>query len=106
MDPTPNTLRYCKETVFELSLRIPFVIRDPRASQLSIGGSTRVFAENIDIYRTLADLAGVPNVEAGVDGVSLAPLLRNTAVAGPAMLVSKPAAYGQHARCLRNVTDG
>lgn len=96
----------CKETVFELSLRIPFIIHDPLAAPTAVGGSTRVFAENIDIYRTLATLAGVPDVEAGVDGVSLAPLLREPATAEPAMLRSKPAAFGQHARCLRNATNG
>lgn len=96
---------WCKETVFELSLRIPFLIRDP-LSVVKPGSTTRVFAENIDIYRTLAELAGLPEPEAGVDGTSLAPLLRVGESAERAMLLSKPAAFGQHARCLRNATNG
>ena len=42
---------WCKETVFELALRIPLMIRFPGADPSSIGSTTRVFAENIDIYR-------------------------------------------------------
>ena len=97
---------WCKETVFELSLRIPFMIRDPRAHGAAVGGRSRVFAENIDIYRTLAELSGAGAVEPGVDGASLAPLLRVPGGAAAAALRSaKGAAYGQHARCLRNVSD-
>lgn len=81
------------------------LIRHPGADPSAVGGTTRVFAENIDIYRTLADLAGADKVEAGVDGVSLAPLLRSPAASTAAMLLSKPAAFGQHARCLRDATN-
>ena len=56
--------------------------------------------------RTLADLAGVPGVEQGVDGVSLAPLLRSFASATDRLLAEKRAAFGQHARCLRDVQNG
>lgn len=73
------------------------------------------------VCRTLADLAGVPDVEEGVDGMSLASLLRESLkikefalmyVKGSPekstqmMILTKPAAFGQHARCLRNVSDG
>jgi hypothetical protein len=100
-DPLARRHR-CKETVFELALRIPFMIRYPGAHPAAIGGTTRVFAENIDIFRTLADLAGVPDVESGVDGVSLAPLLRTPTTSTSEMLRTKPAAFGQHAHCLRD----
>jgi iduronate 2-sulfatase len=102
--PVSRHQEWCKETVFELSLRIPLIIRDPLAV-VAPGSTSRVFAENIDIYRTLAELAGLPSPEAGVDGTSLAPLLRDVG-AESAMRVSKPAAFGQHARCLRNASDG
>jgi hypothetical protein len=93
----PEHNEWCKETVFELALRIPFMIRFPGAEPSTVGSTTRVF------YRTLADLAGVPDVEAGVDGTSLAPLLRSNPQASTArMLVSKPAAFSQHAHCLRD----
>lgn len=39
--------QWCKETVFELALRIPFMIRDPSASPAAVGSTTRVFAENV-----------------------------------------------------------
>lgn len=97
---------WCKETVFELALRIPFLIRYPGADTAAVGGTTRVFAENIDIYRTLADLAGVPHVEPGVDGTSLAPLLRTPRHSTALMLQTKNAAFGQHARCLRDPRNG
>lgn len=50
------------------------------------------------MYRTLADLAGLPSPSADVDGTSLAPLLDNpTQTVGPAF---KTTAYSQMARCL------
>jgi hypothetical protein len=51
----------CKTTLFELALHIPFMIRDPRptAPHGHSGEVTAAFAENIDIYRTLAELAGL-----------------------------------------------
>ena len=96
---------WCKETVFELALRIPFMIRYPGADPAAVGGTTRVFAENIDIYKTLADLAGVPEVEEGVDGLSLAPLLRTPRASTAELLRQKSAAFGQHAHCLRDVKN-
>ena len=68
---------WCKTTLFELAVHIPFMIRDPRAPHGNTGERTMAFAENVDIYRTLADLAGLSSeVDASVDGHSLAPLLR------------------------------
>ena len=50
---------WCKTTLFELAVHIPFMIRDPRAPHGHTGERTMAFAENVDIYRTLADLAGL-----------------------------------------------
>jgi iduronate 2-sulfatase len=43
------------------------------------GSSTRQLAESVDVYPTLAELAGlpVPDVPQGLDGISLVPVLRN-----------------------------
>ena len=84
------------------------MIRFPGADPAAVGGTTRVFAENIDVYRSLADLAGVPDVEHGVDGVSLAPLLRNPGAGTEATLMAAKgnAAFGQHAHCLRDPKHG
>ena len=92
---------WCKTTLFELALHIPFMIRDPRPSAPygHSGAVTAAFAENIDIYRTLADLAGLKTeVESSVDGVSLAPLLVNPDhTKNPK---AKHAAFSQQAHCL------
>lgn len=65
------------------------------------------FVTNIDVYRTLSDLAGLPVPEAGVDGVSFAPLIRAPGSAAAMALVRRnfSAAFSQHARCLNNNTD-
>jgi hypothetical protein len=87
---------WCKETNFELSLRIPFMVHVPGAA----AGRTSAFVENIDIYRTLSALAGLPEPEVGVDGVSLAAVVQTGGRATP----PKTAAFSQHAHCLRNDT--
>ena len=77
------------------------MIRDPRPSAPygHSGETTAAFAENIDIYRTLADLSGLEaKVESSVDGVSLAPLLVNPDhTQNPK---AKRAAFSQQAHCL------
>ena len=88
-----------KQTVFEVATRIPYLIRDPRAKP----GRTHAFAELIDIYHTLSDLAGAPTPEEGVQGTSLAPIVRQSAG-----VVGKTAAVTQMARCFggkRGVND-
>mmetsp|Transcript_96 Transcript_96/g.294 ORF Transcript_96/g.294 Transcript_96/m.294 type:complete len:210 (-) Transcript_96:63-692(-) len=66
-----------KMTNFELGVRIPFIIRVPWLAS-SIGRRTNALAEAVDMYRTLADLAGIPvpdNESHGVQGESLVPAL-------------------------------
>lgn len=65
---------WCKHTNFETSTRIPFLIVDPRKGNQGQRTHTRV--ELIDLYPTLADLAGL-NVPSRVDGKSLTPLIAN-----------------------------
>ena len=86
-----------KQTVFEVATRIPFIIRDPRHT---LGGRrTTGFAELIDVYKTLAELSGAPPPEAGVQGTSLAALVRGDASA------AKDAAFTQMARCFSGHID-
>jgi len=93
---------YCKTTLFDLALHIPMLIRDP-SRPASRGATSFGFAENLDIYRTLADLAGLPPPPEGapdaVGGSSLAPLLDDpTNAAGGA----RDAAFSQQAHCFRD----
>ena len=74
------------------------ILRAPGTKFGRSGQHTRGFAELVDLYRTLVELAGLPAPAADVDGTSLAPLLDNPQPSvGQAF---KPAAYSQMARCL------
>ena len=86
---------WCKRTNFELGVRIPFMIRDPATAKTSFGRKTDHFAEALDLYRTLASLAGFPAtaVEQGVEGVDLSPVFSSTTAR------VRNNAFSQMARC-------
>lgn len=62
-----------KWTPFDASLRIPFIIYDPRARD-SAGTTRKEMVLNIDVAPTLMELAGL-EIPDGIDGKSLVPLL-------------------------------
>lgn len=64
---------YGKWTPYDASLRIPFIIYDPRPGAAK-GAVRDQMVLNIDVAPTLLDLAGV-SVPAGMDGRSLVPLV-------------------------------
>lgn len=68
---------WTKHTNYEQANRIPLLIVSPGVTQP--GTSTRQLAETVDLYPTLAELAGLPapTVPQKLDGVSLVPVLRN-----------------------------
>jgi iduronate 2-sulfatase len=68
---------WTKHTNFEQATRIPILFIAPGVTKP--GSITEQFAETVDIYPTLADLAGLekPNVPQPFDGTSLAPVLKN-----------------------------
>lgn len=63
-----------KHTNFELATRAPLLIRVP--GQKTAGQKCEAPVEFLDIYPTLANVCGVP-IPAGLDGVSLKPLIEN-----------------------------
>ncbi|MDF3128539.1 sulfatase-like hydrolase/transferase [Kiritimatiellaeota bacterium B1221] len=66
--------KYQKTTLFEDATRAPLMISAP--GMTTAGQSTASLAEMVDLYKTLADLAGLPEPEQ-VSGVSLKPVLDN-----------------------------
>ena len=65
---------WTKHTNYEQANHIPLLISVPGY----VAGSTRQLAESVDLYPTLAALAGLPQPELipRLDGVSLLPVLR------------------------------
>jgi iduronate 2-sulfatase len=63
-----------KDTLFEETLRTPLIIAAPQVQRPGEAATAEV--ELLDLYPTILELAGVPRVP-GVDGTSLAPLIRD-----------------------------
>jgi iduronate 2-sulfatase len=82
---------WAKLTNFERSARVPFAIVAPRSPHA--GRTTRGIAENLDLYPTLVELAGLPR-PVWLDGRSLAPLLAH------------PAAQWDHAAFTTTIHEG
>ena len=66
-----------KHTNWEQALRVPLLIRAPWAAASSAGRHTHSYTELIDLYRTIASLAGLPDesIASDVDGTNVAALL-------------------------------
>ncbi|MCA9046999.1 MAG: sulfatase-like hydrolase/transferase, partial [Planctomycetaceae bacterium] len=71
---------WTKHTNYEQANRIPLLIIAPGVTKP--GSSTRQLAESVDVFPTLAELAGLP-APAGpqsIDGISLVPVLKDPSV--------------------------
>ncbi|MFP6872792.1 MAG: sulfatase/phosphatase domain-containing protein [Verrucomicrobiales bacterium] len=70
---------WTKHTNYEQANRIPILIAAPGVT--SAGSSTRQIAQSVDIFPTLAELAGLPAPQGPqpVDGISLVPALKDPA---------------------------
>lgn len=79
-----------KTSNFELDARVPLIVADPRVPG-SQGKQTEALAELLDLYPTLAEMAGIDgNLNKRLEGVSLAPVVKD-----PAASV-QDAAFTQH----------
>lgn len=87
-----------KQTNFELATRVPLIIKAPGMLS-SHGRRCTVLAELVDVYPTLAELAGAGALAAGtLDGISLVPAFADpTITAMPSRLTyNKTVAYTQY----------
>ena len=76
-----------KTTNFELDTRVPLIVRAP--GMKAAGRPTSSLVELVDLYPTLAELAGLPLGEQ-LEGKSFVPLLNDPA------RVTKTAAFSQY----------
>jgi hypothetical protein len=90
---------WCKMSLFDSSTRVPLLIRDPDAarSNASRGARTGAPAQLLDMFPTLASLAGLP-APPGAEGVDLTPLFADPSGAAAAALAGG-AAFSQQAKC-------
>ena len=66
---------WCKHTNYEQAARIPLIVAAPGKAA---GGKTSSIVETVDLYPTLAELAGLPAPQ-GLDGVSFAKVVADPA---------------------------
>jgi iduronate 2-sulfatase len=71
---------WTKHTTYEQANRIPLIIAAPKVAQA--GSATQQLTESVDIYPTLAELAGLPAPKGPqpMDGLSLVPVLKDPAL--------------------------
>lgn len=77
---------WCKDTNFELDTHVPLMVRTPGMSKPGV--STEALTEYVDIYPTLAELAGLTPPD-GLDGRSFAAALHNPGVVGRDLVLSQ-----------------
>lgn len=92
----PDPASFPRRTNFELGVRVPLIIRAPWIPS-SVGVKTPALAEAVDLFQTLAELAGLPALPAGqkLQGSSLVPILHDPPASGTG---PKPYAFSQFAK--------
>ena len=81
-----ETSRWCKATNFELDTRVPLLIRTPDLAHPGV--ATDSLVEMVDLYPTLAALAGL-KTPADLDGRSFLPLLKDPQAPGRDVVLSQ-----------------
>ena len=74
-DMTSDYMLGGKEPLYDVSLRVPLIVRDPRVARSARGQKRSELALNIDLAPTVLDLAGVARPPV-MQGRSLMPLVR------------------------------
>jgi iduronate 2-sulfatase len=77
---------WCKKSNYELDARVPLIMAGPGIEQH--GSKTRALTELLDLFPTLAGLAGLP-VPANLEGESLQPVLGDPSLPGKAHAMSQ-----------------
>ena len=87
---------WSKKTNTEIATHIPMIIRVPW-KQNSVGKKTDVRMELVDLYKTVADLAGLPanKIQSSVQGQSVASVFENPSTTA----FDTKVAYSQIGRC-------
>eukprot|EP01006_Ploeotia_vitrea_P045533 TRINITY_DN66951_c0_g1_i3.p1 TRINITY_DN66951_c0_g1~~TRINITY_DN66951_c0_g1_i3.p1 ORF type:complete len:526 (+),score=35.83 TRINITY_DN66951_c0_g1_i3:39-1616(+) len=88
---------WCKRTNFELATRVPLLVKVPWLPE-SHGKKSTSLVELLDVYPTLAELAGL-QVQKGVQGVSFASVLKDTTA------TTRTIAFSQYPRCRPKKVD-
>eukprot|EP00117_Sycon_ciliatum_P025753 scpid62884/ scgid21304/ Iduronate 2-sulfatase; Alpha-L-iduronate sulfate sulfatase len=101
-----------KQTNWELATRVPLIVRAPWKPR-SLGRRTYALVELVDMYRTVAELAGTNKPSRDVNGTSFAPLFDSPGMTSSQLsaatgktgsAAAAGAAFSQYLRCVNNLT--
>ena len=70
-----------KGSLYEGGINVPFVVKSPHVPVAQRGGESVAFVQAVDVFATLADIAGVTSPTA-IDSLSFLPLLHHPSAAG------------------------
>ena len=90
---------WCKYTNFENQVRVPLLVRVPWLPQI-VGKHSNALVELVDIFQTLASLAGITaNITDVLEGSDFSPVLT---AGGIAPSNWRTAAFSQYPRCMNS----
>ena len=87
----PFRSNHAKSTVYEGGIRVPFIVRSPYIAGADRGRESLALVHSVDIFATLAEIAGVSSATAR-DSVSFLPYLQDPDLA---TLPTRPYVYSE-----------
>ena len=87
----PFRSNHAKSTVYEGGIRVPFIVRSPYIAEADRGRESLALVHSVDIFATLAEIAGVSSATAR-DSVSFLPYLQDPDLA---TLPTRPYVYSE-----------